>query len=98
MSVNGNDTLYGGVEIVHIPGLQGPKGKDGVVTPELAAARDKAIEAAKAASDSKDVALSAQNAAKASADASAASAGRAESSATAAALLTRVQRLQRHQL
>jgi hypothetical protein len=86
MSVNGNDTLYGGVEIVHIPGLQGPKGKDGVVTPELAAARDRAIEAAKAASDSKDVALSAQNAAKASADASATSAGRAEASAAAASL------------
>ena len=66
---NLKDTLYGGVAVVNIPGLQGPAGKDGVVTPDLQTLHDEAVAAASTAStDSAAAIAAAERAVEASTD------------------------------
>ena len=66
---NLKDTLYGGVAVVNVPGLQGPAGKDGVVTPDLQTLHDEAVAAASTAStDSAAASAAAERAVEASTD------------------------------
>lgn len=66
---NLKDTLYGGVAVVHVPGLQGPKGEDAVVTPTFQELHDSAVAAATTAESARVAAqTAAQNAIEATAD------------------------------
>ncbi len=57
---NLKDTLYGGVAVVHVPGLQGPKGEDAVVTPSMQKLHDEAIAAATTAESARIAAQTAE--------------------------------------